>query len=76
MTKDSVTVNVDAVVYYRIYEPVQSVNQVENPQYSTKLLAATSLRNILGTRTLQEILNDKEHIAHHMQVKFLTKLKK
>lgn len=67
LTKDSVTVTVDAVVYYRIFDPVQSVNKVANAQYSTRLLAATSLRNILGTKTLQEILTDKESIAHHMQ---------
>ena len=69
LTKDSVTVTVDAVIYIRIFDPVSSVNKVANAQYSTKLLAATSLRNILGTRTLQEILTDKEHIAHQMQVK-------
>jgi len=67
LTKDSVTVSVDAVVYIRIFDPVQSVNKVANAQYSTRLLAATSLRNILGTKTLQEILVDKESIAHHMQ---------
>lgn len=59
---------VDAVVYYRVFDPVQSVNQVANVQYSTRLLAATTLRNILGTKTLQEILIDKESISHHMQV--------
>lgn len=68
LTKDSVTVTVDAVVYYRIFDPVLSVNKVANAQYSTRMLAATSLRNILGTKTLQDILTDKETIAHHMQV--------
>ena len=68
LTKDSVTVTVDAVIYFRIFDPVQSVNKVADAQYSTRLLAATSLRNILGTKTLQEILTDKESIAHHMQV--------
>ena len=67
LTKDSVTVTVDAVVYIRTFDPVQSVNRVANAQYSTRLLAATSLRNILGTKTLQEILQDREVIAHHMQ---------
>jgi erythrocyte band 7 integral membrane protein len=43
------------------------VNKVANAQYATRLLAATTLRNILGTKTLQEILVDKESIAHHMQ---------
>lgn len=42
--------------------------QVENAQFSTRLLAATTLRNILGTRSLQEILQDKDNIAQHMQV--------
>lgn len=69
LTKDSVTITVDAVCYFRVYNPVTSVTNIENAQYSTRLLAATTLRNILGTRTLQEILQDKEHIAHRMQVK-------
>ncbi len=67
LTKDSVTITVDAVCYYRTYNPVIAVTNVENAQYSTRLLAATTLRNILGTRTVQEILQDKESIAHHMQ---------
>jgi erythrocyte band 7 integral membrane protein len=68
LTKDSVTTTVDAVIYYKIFDPVLSINKVANAQYSTRLLAATSLRNILGTKTLHEILIDKESIAHHMQV--------
>ena len=68
LTKDSVTVTVDAVVYFRIYAPILSVINVENSQFSTRLLAATTLRNILGTKTLQEILQDREHIAHQLQV--------
>jgi erythrocyte band 7 integral membrane protein len=67
LTKDSVTITVDAVVYFRIFNPIVSVTNVENAQYSTRLLAATTLRNILGTKTLQEILQDREIIAHHMQ---------
>jgi erythrocyte band 7 integral membrane protein len=67
LTKDSVTVTVDAVVYFRIFDPVLSVNKVANAQYSTRLLAATSMRNILGTKALSEILTDKESIAHNLQ---------
>lgn len=67
LTKDSVTVTVDAVVYFRVFDPVISVRNVENVQYSTRLLSATTLRNILGTKTLQEILQDRETIAHMMQ---------
>lgn len=67
LTRDSVTVSVDAVVYFRIFNPIISVTNVENSRYSTQLLAATTLRNILGTKTLQEILSDRENIAHSMQ---------
>jgi erythrocyte band 7 integral membrane protein len=68
LTKDSVTVTVDAVVYFRIFDPIASVKNIANASYSTFLLAATTLRNTLGTKTLQEILTDREHIAHMMQV--------
>ena len=44
-----------------------SVTNVEDAPKSTQLLAATTLRNVLGTRTLQEILSDRESIAHSMQ---------
>lgn len=74
LTKDSVTITVDAVCYFRIFAPVISVTNVSNAQMSTRLLAATTLRNILGTRTLQEILQDKEHISHQMQVSTLISL--
>merc|ERR1712179_826319 len=67
LTKDSVTVAVDAVVYYRISDPMVSVLNVENCQQSTQLLAQTTLRNILGMKTLAEVLTDRESMAHYMQ---------
>ncbi|CAD5122066.1 DgyrCDS10518 [Dimorphilus gyrociliatus] len=67
LTKDSVTIAVDAVVYYRISNPMISVVNVEDASRSTRLLAQTTLRNILGTKTLSEILTDREIIAHNMQ---------
>jgi len=63
-----VTVAVDAVVYYRISNPWISVINVENAARSTQLLAQTTLRNILGTKTLSEILTDRESISSMMQV--------
>ena len=59
---------VDAVVYYRISNPWISVINVENAARSTQLLAQTTLRNILGTKTLSEILTDRESISTMMQV--------
>ncbi|XP_066293407.1 stomatin-like isoform X3 [Branchiostoma lanceolatum] len=67
LSKDSVTVAVDAVVYYRVQNATISVTNVENAQRSTRLLAATTLRNVLGTKTLGEILTERENISHQMQ---------
>ena len=71
LTRDSVTVAVDAVVYYRTSDAIASVNNVENAPRSTQLLAATTLRNVLGTKNLSEILSERESISHFMQVSFL-----
>jgi len=67
LTKDSVTVSVDAVVYYRVSNATVSVANVENAHHSTRLLAQTTLRNILGTKNLHEILSDRESISGAMQ---------
>uniref|UniRef100_A0AC35TQW8 PHB domain-containing protein n=1 Tax=Rhabditophanes sp. KR3021 TaxID=114890 RepID=A0AC35TQW8_9BILA len=67
LSKDSVTVAVDAVVYFRISNATISVTNVEDCSRSTKLLAQTTLRNILGTRTLAEMLSDRESISTTMQ---------
>jgi erythrocyte band 7 integral membrane protein len=67
LTKDSVTVAVDAVVYYRVFNPAVSVANVENAQESTRLLAQTSLRNVLGQKSLSEILTDREAVSRAMR---------
>ncbi|KAJ4449845.1 hypothetical protein ANN_01251 [Periplaneta americana] len=67
LTKDSVTVSVDAVVYYRVSNATISVANVENAHHSTRLLAQTTLRNTLGTRPLHEILSDRDTISSTMQ---------
>lgn len=68
LSKDSVTVAVDAVVYYRISNATIAVSNVENYGRSTRLLAATTLRNVLGTKNLSEILSEREAISHIMQL--------
>jgi erythrocyte band 7 integral membrane protein len=67
LTKDSVTVAVDAVVYYRVANAMISVLNVEDSKMSTRLLAQTTLRTVLGTRSLSEILSDRETISSIMQ---------
>jgi len=66
LTKDSVTVAVDAVVYYRVADPVSAIANVEDYSTSTKLLAATTLRNTLGTGSLSDILADRERLSASM----------
>uniref|UniRef100_A0A3Q2T9J1 Stomatin (EPB72)-like 3a n=1 Tax=Fundulus heteroclitus TaxID=8078 RepID=A0A3Q2T9J1_FUNHE len=67
LTKDSVTVSVDGVVYFRIHCPISSVANVSNAHSSTRLLAQTTLRNVLGTKNLSELLSDREGISLSMQ---------
>lgn len=67
LTRDSVTVTVDAVVYYRISDATAAVTKVQAPRHSTQLLAATSLRNVLGTKTLSDILSERDVISHTIQ---------
>lgn len=68
LTKDSVTVSVDAVVYYRVSNATVSIANVENAHHSTRLLAQTTLRNTMGTRHLHEILSERQTISGTMQV--------
>uniref|UniRef100_A0A914BUB4 Band 7 domain-containing protein n=1 Tax=Acrobeloides nanus TaxID=290746 RepID=A0A914BUB4_9BILA len=63
LSRDSVTVSVEAVIYFRVSNPVISVTNVNDAQFSTKLLAQTTLRNVLGTKTLSEILQERDNIA-------------
>jgi len=66
LTRDSVTISVDAVVYYQVSNPLSAVCNNDDYNRSTRLLAATTLRNVLGTRNLSEILSDREAIADTM----------
>ena len=68
LTKDSVTVFVNAIMYYKVKDATLAVANVDDYASSAKLLAATTLRNILGTKTLADILSERESIAHDMQV--------
>jgi len=63
ITKDSVSVHVDAVVYYRVRDPVKAACNVERVHATTRLLATTTVRTVLGTKTMDELLTDRENIA-------------
>merc|ERR1711909_205577 len=66
LTRDSVTVSVDAVVYYQVSNPLSAVCNNDDYNRSTRLLAATTLRNVLGTKNLSEVLSERESIGDSM----------
>merc|ERR1719322_1085175 len=67
LTKDSVTVFVNAIMYYKVKNAIHAVANVDDYGGSARLLAATTLRNVLGTMTLGEILSHRENIAREMK---------
>uniref|UniRef100_A0A0N5C7H3 PHB domain-containing protein n=1 Tax=Strongyloides papillosus TaxID=174720 RepID=A0A0N5C7H3_STREA len=67
LSKDSVSVNIDGVVYFQVINTVKAINNVEDYLSSTKLLSQTILRNISGTMKLLELLVLKEDISHKVQ---------
>ena len=66
LTRDSLTVAVDGVLYYRVVDACMAINNIEDFQRSTLLLAATTLRTVLGTKSLSEILAEREHISQNI----------
>jgi len=64
MTRDNVPVTVDAVVYFRVVDPVTAVVKVENFLKATSLIAQTSLRSVLGQAELDELLARRDKINH------------
>jgi len=67
ITKDNVTVDVDAVVYYRITDPEKAVVEVQRYEVATSLLAQTTLRDILGTQSLDDLLSKREQLNKSLQ---------
>merc|ERR1719382_1025324 len=67
LTKDSVTVFVNAIMYYKVKNAIHAVANVDDYSGSARLLAATTLRNVLGTLSLGDILSQRETIAREMQ---------
>ena len=67
ITRDNVSVKVNAVVYFRVVDPVRAVVQVENYLYATSQEAQTTLRSILGQAHLDELLSERERLGHMLQ---------
>src|ERR1700675_3679135 len=67
MTRDNVPVTVDAVVYFRVVDPIAAVVKVENFWKATPLIAQTTLRSVLGQAELDELLSQREKINLTLQ---------
>ncbi len=67
ITRDNVSVKVNAVVYFRVIEPVKAILQVENFLYATSQLAQTTLRSTLGQVELDELLAEREKLNVKLQ---------
>jgi regulator of protease activity HflC (stomatin/prohibitin superfamily) len=67
ITRDNVSVKVNAVVYFRVVDPNKAVVQVENYLYATSQLAQTTLRSVLGQALLDELLSEREKLNLALQ---------
>jgi len=67
ITEDNVTVDVDAVVYFRITDPQKAVIEVQRYDVATSLLAQTTLRDVLGQKSLDELLSKRDELNKALQ---------
>jgi len=67
ITKDNVSVKINAVVYYKLFDASKAIIEVENYFYAVSQLAQTTMRNIVGTVTLDQLLSERETISANIQ---------
>ena len=67
ITRDNVTVRVDAVVYFNVFEPVRATVAIQNYLFGTSQVAQTTLRSVCGTAELDELLSERERLNAQMQ---------
>lgn len=68
ISKDNVSVRVSAVVYYRVVEPSQAINKVQNYFQATSELCQTTLRSVLGKHDLDDMLSKRDELNHDIQI--------
>jgi hypothetical protein len=67
ITRDNVSVSVDAVVYFRVVDPVRAIVEVEDYKYATSQIAQTTLRSVCGAVELDELLSERERLNLQLQ---------
>tara|TARA_B100000609_G_scaffold199666_1_gene206026 strand:+ start:18764 stop:19612 length:849 start_codon:yes stop_codon:yes gene_type:complete len=68
ITRDNVSVKVNAVIYFRVVEPMKAIVEVESYQYATSQMAQTKLRDVLGQVELDDLLANREEINNRLQL--------
>lgn len=68
ITRDNVTVRVDAVVYYKVVDPISAVVRVQDYGFAIAQVAQTSLRSVIGKSELDELLSNREHLNQGLEV--------
>jgi regulator of protease activity HflC (stomatin/prohibitin superfamily) len=68
ITKDNVSVNVNAVIYYKVVSAEKSILEIENFRYAIMQYAQTTMRNVVGEATLDELLAGRDHIADRIKI--------
>ena len=63
ITKDNVSIRINAVIYYKVFDAGKAFCEVENFYYAVSQLAQTTMRNIVGSVTLDELLSEREKIS-------------
>ncbi|MFZ6016056.1 MAG: slipin family protein [Nitrospirota bacterium] len=67
ITKDNITVKVNAVIYFRVIDPTKAITEVEDFYYATSQIAQTTLRSILGQSQLDDLLTKREEVNAELQ---------
>jgi regulator of protease activity HflC (stomatin/prohibitin superfamily) len=67
ISRDNVSVKVNAVIYFRVIDPIKAVIEVENYSYAMSQLAQTTLRSVCGQAELDDLLSEREKINDHLQ---------
>jgi regulator of protease activity HflC (stomatin/prohibitin superfamily) len=67
ITRDNVTLKVDAVVYYRVIDPIKALINVQNYTYAVSQVAQTSLRSVIGQSDMDQLLSEREKINAHLK---------
>jgi regulator of protease activity HflC (stomatin/prohibitin superfamily) len=68
ITRDNVTVRVDAVVYFKVIDPLRAVIEVQDYEFAMSQVAQTSLRSIIGKSELDDLLSNREHLNQGLEV--------